>query len=114
MIKKHYGTPNGKPAKINTSNHSSHKRKNLQQVLELSSTQKRNRRVAIKYKPIVKKIGKNYIEMTQLTDFEPVVLNVSPTLKIHRVSPRIKKIAELMQRSPVASIRRIGYDIIDI
>lgn len=114
MIKKHIGAPHGKPARKSIPNLNTHKRKNLQYVIAASTTKEKNKDVVIKFKPIVKKLGKNYIEITQLTDFEPAVLTVSPTLKIHQVSPRMLKFAKFLKRTPIASIRRMGYDIVDI
>ncbi len=65
-------------------------------------------------KPIVTKIGKNYIEMAHLSDFEPEAFNVPASVKRYEVSTRVLKIANLMKIIPIASIRRIGDDLTDI
>ena len=114
MIRKYIGTSHGRPHKKNTANLSSLKRNSQYHVLVTAATKKNYKDAVVKVKPIVKKIGKNYIEMSQLSNFEPEVINVSPTLKIHRVSPRMQRLANLLKNSPIASIRRIGYDIVDI
>lgn len=65
-------------------------------------------------RPVVSKIGKNYIEMAHLSDFEPEAFNVPASAKRYEVSPRVLRIANLMKKVPIASIRRIGDDLTDI
>ena len=81
-------------------------------VLVVHPKQVETRKV-IKYKPSVKKLGKNYIEMAQISVIESIVIRTSPSLKQHTVSPGVLKFAKLMMRSRIAGLRRIGYDIID-
>ena len=71
------------------------------------------REMVVSYKPIIKRLGKNYIEMTRISDLKPIVFEVSPTFKVREVSPGLKKIAQLMKKTPIAVVRRIGFDIID-
>lgn len=71
-------------------------------------------KTSIVIKPVVSKIGKNYIEMAHLSDFEPEAYNVPASVKRYEVSPRILRIAKLMKSVPIASIRRIGDDLTDI
>jgi len=77
---------------------------------EIESVQKQ---IVVKYKPVVRRFGKNIIEMARISEIKPIVFEVSPTFKVHETNPRLRKIAKLMKKSPIAGIRRIGFDIID-
>ena len=68
----------------------------------------------IRVKQSVKKIGRNYIVVSELKDFKPEVLGVSPTLEKYEISPHLFKLARLMQRIPNATIKRMARDIIDV
>ena len=81
-------------------------------VFEIHPKQEETLKV-VRYRPPVKKLGKNYIEMAQISIIKPIVMSTSPSLKQHTVSPRIRKIAKIMMQSHFAGLRRIGYDIID-
>lgn len=74
----------------------------------------RKSKASIVTKPVIRKIGKNYIEIAHLSDFEPEAFCVPASIKRHEVSPRVLRIAKLMKRVPIASIRRIGNDLTDI
>ncbi len=73
----------------------------------------KQKQIVARYKPVVRKFGKNNIEMARISEIKPVVFEVSPTFRVHEINPRLRKIAQLMKRSPIAGIRRIGFDIID-
>lgn len=73
------------------------------------SEQKQN---IVRYKPVIRRFGKNNIEIARI-EIKPIVFDVSPTFRAHEINPRLRKIAQLMKRSPIAGIRRIGFDIID-
>lgn len=83
-------------------------------VVSFESFKARKSKAPIEIKPVVRKIGKNYIEMAHLSDFEPEVICVPASIKRYEVSPGMLRIAKLMKRAPFASIRRIGYDLTDI
>lgn len=74
----------------------------------------RKSKASIVTKPVIRKIGKNYIEIAHLSDFEPEAFCVPASIKRHEVSPRVLRIAKLMKCAPFASVRRIGRDLIDI
>lgn len=84
------------------------------QIVVIDENKIRKANVAVvKYKPEVRKIGKNYIELTPISQVEPIAFEVSPLLKPHNVSPKVQIIARLMKRAPIAGIRRLGIDLID-
>lgn len=90
-----------------------HREKNQCITIVTPETELSQREIVVRYKPIIKKLGKNYIEMTRISDLKPIVFEVSPTFKVREVSSGLKKIAQLMQKTPIAIVRRIGFDIID-
>lgn len=69
--------------------------------------------VVLRNKPTIQKIGKNYIELLPISEIEPMAFRVSSSSKTYTISPRIQKIANIMKKSPIAGIRRIGHDITD-
>lgn len=69
--------------------------------------------VVARYKPIIQKIGKNYVELMPVSEIEPMTFHVSPSFKTYTVSPGMQKLANLMKKAPIAGLRRIGRDIID-
>ena len=76
-------------------------------------TESVHKHIVVRYKPVVRRFGKNNIEMTRISEIKPIVFEVSPTFKVHEINPRLRKIAQLMKKSSIAGIRRIGFDIID-
>lgn len=89
-------------------------RRNTRHELFTTHSNGKEKKNVVRYKPLVRKLGKNYIEMAQIEGFEPFVFNSSPDLKEYKVSPRLLRFANILRRTPFAGIRRIGYDIVEI
>lgn len=114
MNKKYVGVSRKGASKVQLVNLDAYLRKNKRAVVAFAEIKSNNDTSMIEVKlPLVKRVGKNYIEISELTRFEPEVLRVSPELKKYEVPPRVLKIAQFMQRIPIATIQRIGRDIID-
>lgn len=90
-----------------------HREKSQCITIVAQETESSQKQIVIKYKPLIKRLGKNNIEMIRISDIKPIVFEVSPTFKVHEINPSLKKIAQLMKRIPIAGIRRMGFDIID-
>jgi hypothetical protein len=113
MGRRIFGTPHWRTGKSDNKKLDSIKR-NTQRKFIVTPTDNNEKKITVRYRPQVRKIGKNYIEMAQIEGFEPIVFNASPHLKTYKVSPRMLRFAQLLRRTPFAGIRRIGYDIIEI
>ena len=90
-----------------------HREKNQYITIVTPKTESVQKQVVVRYKPVVRRLGKNNIEMARISEIKPIVFEVSPTFKAHKINPRLKKFAQLMKKSPIAGIRRIGFDIIE-
>jgi len=64
------------------------------------------------YVPVIKKWGNNRIELSPMTSIEPLVFNVSPD-KVRVIGKSERFVAEILQKSHIASLRRLGEDILD-
>lgn len=114
MNKKYLGTSHKGTSKMHFVNLDAYLRKNKRVVVTVTEIKSGNTASLYRVKlPPVKKIGKNYIELSELTEFEPEVIRVSPEFK-YEVSPQLLRLARLMKRIPIATIQRIGRDIADI
>lgn len=89
-------------------------RRNTRREFFATPSVSKEKKIVVRYKPQVRKLGKNYIEMAQIEGFEPFVFNSSPDLKEYKVSPRLLRFANILRRTPFAGIRRIGYDLVEI
>ena len=98
--------------KLRTFGPSGKKRNDAVASFESFKVQKTKAPIVIK--PVVRKIGRNYIEMAHLSDFEPEAFCVPASVKRYEVSQHVLRIAKLLKRAPFASIRRIGRDLTDI
>lgn len=64
-------------------------------------------------KPVTQKWGENYIELTPISSIRPVIFPVSPDFKLQETSKILKKVANLMMKSNIVVLKRIGSDIIN-
>lgn len=106
------GTRKGAP-KVHFVNLDAYLRKNRHVAMAISDIKERPVIAVKRVKLPVKKIGKNYIVLSELKDFEPEVLRVPPVLRRKEISTQVLKLAKLMQRIPNPTIQRIGRDILD-
>lgn len=114
MNKKYLEISHKGTSKKHSVNLDAYLRNNKRMVVAVTEIKSGNKASLFRVKlPPVKKIGKNYIELSELTEFEPEVIRVSPELK-YEVSPQLLRLARLMQKIPIATIQRIGRDITDI
>lgn len=114
MNKKNLGASRKVASKMHFENLNAYLRKNKRVVAAVTEIKGKNKTsvYGVKLTP-VKKIGKNYIAISELKGFEPEVLSVLPEHK-YEVSPQVLIFARLIQRIPIAKIKRIGRDISDI
>ena len=113
MKKNISGTPNKSVKKYQLKTLAMHREKSQCITIFAQETVSLQKQIDIKCKPLIKRLGKNNIEMTRISDIKPIVFEVSPTFKVHEINPRLKRIAQLMKIIPIAGIRRMGFDIID-
>jgi hypothetical protein len=115
MNKKYNKAPYKGISRTHVVNLGAYLRKNKRVVMAITEVKSENKTTVYRVKmPPVKRIGKNYIELSELTDFKPEVIMASPEIKRYEVSPQLLKLARLMERIPIATIQRIGRDISDI
>ena len=65
-------------------------------------------------KPIVKEWGKNLLEITPIETIIPQAYDVSPRLKEYQPSKQVIRIANILKRSHIRSLQRIGNDLIEL
>ena len=56
--------------------------------------------------------GEKTIELAQAVVVKPVVVGASTRLKEHKVGSRTRKLANILKRSDIKMISRLGHDII--
>lgn len=64
------------------------------------------------YLPIIRKLGANNIELLPMTSIEPLVFEAPPG-KVRVIGKSERFVAEILQKSHIASLRRLGEDILD-
>lgn len=99
--------------KVNVRKMGSSQKKKSDITFSFTETKDRKAKVAVDLDSVVK-LGKNYLEMAHLSDFEPEVFFVPASIKRHEISPQLLWFAKLMKRSSFAAIRRMGFDLTDI
>jgi len=113
MNKRISSTGNKRVTKYQLKTLAMHREKSQYITIVTPKTESVQEQIVVRYKPVVRKLGKNNIEMVCISEIKPIAFDVSPTFKVHKINPRLRKIAQLMKKSSIAGIRRIGFDIID-
>lgn len=115
MNKKYNRASSRGASKVHCINLDAYLRKNKRVVMAITEIKRDNGTAIYKVNlPPVKRVGKNYIEISELTGFEPEVLIASPEIKKYEVSPQVLKLARLMERIPIATLKRMARDLTDI
>ena len=65
-------------------------------------------------KPIIKKWGKNRLEITPIETIIPQAFDVSPRLKEYQPSKQMIRIANILKNFPIKSLQRVGNDLIEL
>lgn len=99
--------------KVNVRKMGSSLKKKSDVTFSFTEIKDRKAKVAVDLDSVVK-LGKNYLEMAHLSDFEPEVFFVPASIKRHEISPQLLWFAKLMKKSSFATIRRIGFDLTDV
>lgn len=65
-------------------------------------------------KPVVKKWGNNRLEITPIETIIPQAYDVSPRLKEYQPSKQVVRIANILIKSRIKSLQRVGNDLIEL
>lgn len=65
-------------------------------------------------KPLIKEWGKNRLEITPIETIIPQAFDVSPRLKEYQPSKQMIRIANILKKSHIKSLQRVGNDLIEL
>lgn len=65
-------------------------------------------------KPVIKEWGNNRLEITPIETIIPQAYDVSPRLKEYQPSKQVVRIANILKRSHIKSLQRVGSDLIEL
>lgn len=65
-------------------------------------------------KPVIMKRGNTHLEITPIETIIPQAFDVSPRLKEYQPSKQMIRIANILKKSHIKSLQRVGNDLIEL